>query len=57
MNTYLVIFYNRFANQTQTFRVKAENEFRAGREFYRKHNRKAYHDCIECVEELQEGLM
>ncbi|GLI82563.1 hypothetical protein ANABIO32_02500 [Rossellomorea marisflavi] len=46
LKEYVVVFYNRFANQTEIIRIKALNEFRAGREFYRKHNRKAYHDCI-----------
>ena len=49
MKSYIVVYYNRFANQTQIFKVMATNEFRAGRDFYRKHNRKAYHDCIECI--------
>ena len=46
MKKYVIIFYNRFANQTQTHAVIASNEFRAGREFYRKYDRKKYHDCI-----------
>ena len=49
---FLIVFYNRFANQTQTVKIEAENAFRAGRNFYRKHNRKAYHACIELIEEI-----
>ena len=49
---FLIVFYNRFANQTQTAKIEAENAFRAGRTFYRKHNRKAYHACIELIEEI-----
>lgn len=51
MKKFEVLFYNRFANQMQIFRVIAKNEFRAGRLFYLKHNRKSYHDCIEMISE------
>lgn len=51
LTVYTVLFYNRFANQNQLWRVRAKNEFRAGREFYRKHKRKSYHECIECIYE------
>lgn len=49
MNKYIIIYYNRFACQTQTFRVIARNEFHAGRLFYRMHDRKSYHACIESI--------
>lgn len=48
----MIIFYNRFACQTQTFTVVATNGFRAGRLFYKKYNRKAYFDCIELIQEI-----
>lgn len=54
MKKYDVLFYNRFANQNQIFKVVAKNEFRAGRLFYLKHRRKAYHDCIELITEVKE---
>ncbi|UGO50933.1 hypothetical protein PQE70_gp080 [Bacillus phage vB_BanS_Nate] len=50
--TYLIVYYNRFANETQTVKIVQKNAFRAGREFYRNHNRKAYHACIEQIVEL-----
>lgn len=53
LKNYIVVFYNRFANETQTYEVMAINEFRAGRAFYRKYNRKAYHDCIELIKEVK----
>jgi hypothetical protein len=49
LTKYIVYYFNRFANQTQTFKVLAKNEFRAGRLFYLKHNRKAYKGCIETI--------
>ncbi len=51
MNDYSVIFYNRFACQTQTVNISAKNKFRAGREFYRQYNRKQYYEAIECITE------
>lgn len=54
MKKYDVLFFNRFANETQIFRVMAKNEFRAGRLFYLKHNRKAYHACIELITEAKD---
>lgn len=51
MKGYIVMYYNRFVNENQVFNVDAENKFRAGREFYRKHNRKAYRSCIEHIYE------
>ncbi|TPF18030.1 hypothetical protein [Priestia megaterium] len=52
LNNYLIVYYNRFANETQTYKVTAKNAFRAGRLFYKEKNRKAYHDCIEMIEEI-----
>lgn len=52
LKRYLIVFYNRFACQTQTYRVQAKSVFHAGRMFYRKHNRKSYYDCIETIEEI-----
>ncbi|EOO11357.1 hypothetical protein [Bacillus cereus] len=49
LKNYIVIYYNRFVNEIQTYKVMAINRFRAGREFYRAHNRKMYHDCIEQI--------
>jgi oligoribonuclease (3'-5' exoribonuclease) len=49
MNEYMVVYYNRFACETQTFKTVSKNTFRAGREFYRTHNRKQYHNCIESI--------
>jgi hypothetical protein len=51
MKKYTIIFYNRFANQLQQYSIQAQNEFRAGRLFYKKHNRKAYFACIEMIVE------
>ncbi|MFK7678699.1 hypothetical protein ACI3ER_11715 [Bacillus sp. Wb] len=52
LNNYLIVYYNRFANETQTYKVAAKNAFRAGRLFYKVKNRKAYYDCIETIEEI-----
>lgn len=54
MKEYIIVFFNRFACQTQLYKVEAKNEFRAGREFYRNHNRKQYHPCIENIYESRE---
>lgn len=53
MKKYIIYYYNRFANENQTFKVMAENKYRAGRIFYLKYNRKAYHDCIENIIEVE----
>lgn len=53
MKTFIVVFYNRIAQQTQTYQVTEANAFRAGRAFYRKYNRKAFHDCIETIAEVR----
>lgn len=49
LKKYIIYYTNRFANQTQTFKVLAKNEFRAGRLFYLKYDRKAYKACIEGI--------
>lgn len=51
---FIVVFFNRFANQSQTWSVKARNKFHAGRLFYKKHDRKSYYECIELIEEITE---
>jgi hypothetical protein len=43
LNKYVVVYYNRMVNETQTFKVMAKNEYRAGRLFYKMYNRKATH--------------
>ena len=49
VRTYVVVFYNRFANETQTWEVVETSEFRAGRAFYRKYDRQMYFSCIESI--------
>jgi hypothetical protein len=49
LKRYIVYFYNRFAQQSQRFKVIAKNEYRAGRLFYLKHDRKSYKSCIEYI--------
>lgn len=51
MKNYTIAFYNRFACQTQTVEIQAANLFRAGREFYRQHDRKIYLERIESIKE------
>ena len=53
-NKYIVLFYNRFAQQQQTFKVIAASEEDAERLFYLKHPKESYHDCIEYIEEVSE---
>lgn len=53
MNKYVVVFYNRFANETQTYRVTADNEDDAKDRFYERYPSKGYGDnCIETIETL-----
>lgn len=52
MNKFNITFFNRFANQNQDVILVAPNAFRAGRNFYRENDRKAYHACIETIHEL-----
>jgi hypothetical protein len=54
LKRYEVIFYNRFAQETQTFHVIAKNKFRAGRLFYLRYDRKSFFDCIEYIGEIKE---
>jgi hypothetical protein len=51
---YDILFYNRFANQYQEFRVIAKNGFRAGRLFYKLHDWKLYFECIQHITEVKE---
>lgn len=53
MKEYQIMFYNRFVNETQLFFVQAESELKAVRLFYLRHNRKAYHPCIEYIREYR----
>jgi hypothetical protein len=52
LKTYSILFHNCFTDQYQVYRVRATNKFRAGRAFYRKHDRKSFHDCIEHINEI-----
>lgn len=52
MKTFNVIFYNRFACQTQTFKTEANNKHVARHNFWKKYPKKQYLDCIEYIEEL-----
>jgi hypothetical protein len=52
MKEFLVVFYNRFACQTQTYKVIANDEKEAERLFYLKYPKESYHDCIENIAEL-----
>ena len=54
MKKYEIMFYNRFADQTQTFYVQAESGLKAVRLFYLRHDRKAYHACIDYINEYSE---
>lgn len=47
MKHYIIVFFNRIANQTHIYEVKAESEYRAGRDFYKKYNRNGCR--IECI--------
>ncbi|QIW88723.1 hypothetical protein P59_126 [Bacillus phage P59] len=39
---YVVVFYNRMVNEIQTMEIAEVNEFRAGREFYRRKSRHVF---------------
>jgi hypothetical protein len=52
MKKFLVVFYNRFACQTQTYEVMANDDEEAERLFYLKYPKESYHDCIENIKEL-----
>jgi hypothetical protein len=50
-----VIYYNRFACETQTFRVIAKDESDAERLFWIKHPKASYkEDCVENISEVNE---
>lgn len=48
-NLYTIIFYNRFAHQTQVFKVDADSEEEAEKKFYINHPKPIYKECIESV--------
>ena len=48
----MIIFYNRFACETQKYIVFAKSRFTARHRFWEKYPRKAYYDCIEHIIEL-----
>ncbi|MFJ8528342.1 hypothetical protein [Bacillus sp. NPDC094106] len=51
MHKYVVVFYNRFANEIQTYKVTADNESDAKEKFHERYPSKAYGDeCIETIE-------
>ncbi|HFJ9376507.1 TPA: hypothetical protein ACGW65_000759 [Bacillus paranthracis] len=51
MNKYVIVFYNRFVNEIQTYKVKADNEEDAKGKFYERYPLKAYGDeCIGTIE-------
>lgn len=50
--THMVVYYNRFACETQTYKVKAKDEKEAKRLFYEKHPKKSYYDCIETISKI-----
>jgi hypothetical protein len=49
---YLVIFHNRFASETQTFKVTANSDEEAEVKFYEKHPMAYFHECVERVVEV-----
>lgn len=46
---YVVVFYNRSAQQMQSIQLEAANKFRAGRAFYRSYKGKARIELIHQV--------
>ncbi|WP_242289107.1 MULTISPECIES: hypothetical protein [unclassified Bacillus cereus group] len=53
MNKYVVVFYNRFVNKIQTYKVTADNEGDAKGKFHERYPSKAYGDeCIETIETI-----
>lgn len=53
MNKYVVVFYNRFVNEIQTYKATADNESDAKEKFYERYPSSAYGDeCIETIEEI-----
>ncbi|HDR7922470.1 hypothetical protein [Bacillus paranthracis] len=54
MNKYVVIFYNRFVNEIQTYKATADNESDAKEKFYERYPSSAYgDDCIETIETIE----
>ena len=51
MNQYTIIFYNRFACQTQRFKTEAKNKHLARHNFWKEYPRSSYLDCIENIYE------
>jgi hypothetical protein len=49
MEKFKIIFYNRFACQTQLFEVEAKNKLSARHKFWEEYPRKSYLDCIENI--------
>lgn len=54
MNKFIIVFYNRFACQSQTFKVIAQTDEDAVRIFYLKYPKEQFHDCIENIEEVHD---
>ncbi|WP_242248860.1 hypothetical protein [Bacillus cereus group sp. BfR-BA-01328] len=53
MNKYVVVFYNRFLNEIQTYKTTADNEGDAKEKFYERYPSSAYgDDCIETIETI-----
>jgi hypothetical protein len=50
--TFVVVYYNHFAQQTQVWKVTESNAFRAGRAFYRKFKALAKYRVIETIYEV-----
>lgn len=46
---YVIVFYNRTAQQMQSIQLEAESKFRAGRLFYRKYKGKCRIELIHKV--------
>lgn len=52
MTKYIVVFYNRFACETQLFVTTAEDEEDAEDQFWMMHPKELFHeDCIEMIDE------
>lgn len=52
MNKFIIVFYNRFACQTQTHTVEAKNKHIARHKFWEKYPKESYYDCIEVIEQV-----
>ncbi len=51
MSKYIIVFYNRFACQTQIFHTEAKNKHVARHNFWKEYPRKQMLDCIESIYE------